>query len=199
LIVARICKTCRKTFTPKRCAIYCSKACWWASPQGRKLQKKRYPKYMEMKREYARKNLRTKEGQDYARGNGSRQEMYVALSQIGIGVTKSNNITELFYLLKRAVKRSKKKFLTEFGKPDCQGVGVEFKIGIDYLRTTQLLYNVATKNRLKVRWFPSWDSLELMLEGKGEDESLLFDSYLSYLQWCEKQMLQSLKRKAHSA
>jgi hypothetical protein len=92
---------------------------------------------------------------------------------------------ELYRRLVKAVNSNNLTARASFkgGRPDAYETGVEFKSGIDNLRGGQLVLDILEGNKNKVRWFPSWDSLERLLEKKGRDESILFDSYLSFVVW----------------
>jgi hypothetical protein len=199
MVEARQCLICQKIFTPKRCAIYCSKICWWKSPKGKKLQKRvnSHPKWIEKKRECARKNSRSIEGQNYRRWFASKKHLRLALQSLGLKSSGEENVSYLYATLRGAAKciEIQSPSGRQLGQPDAKESCVEFKIGMDCLRFTQLIYNVFHGDKGKVRWFPSWDSLERLLEKKGRDESLFFNSYLSYLRWCEKQMLSTVKRR----
>jgi hypothetical protein len=98
------------------------------------------------------------------------------------------SISRLYKLLVKSVYNNKERAnqLLKGGHPDCRQAFVEFKIGVDYLRGNQLIFDILNGRKGRVRWLPSWDSLELTLEKKGKDQSILFSSYLSYLKWCEK-------------
>lgn len=96
------------------------------------------------------------------------------------------SIQDLYNRLVDIVSKNKKEAekMIKGGTPDAEQSFVEFKFGRDTLRPNQIILDILKGRNGKVRWLPSWDSLELTLEKKKRDESILFDSYLSYLKWC---------------
>jgi phytoene dehydrogenase-like protein len=112
-------------------------------------------------------------------------EIKRGLKILGVAFEKYEPTIRLYRKFAAAVKQNKEKAAALFkgGIPDAAKTGVEFKAGIDSLRAQQLVADILRGRKSRVRWFPSWDSLELMLEGKKKDESTLFGSYFSFIKW----------------
>jgi len=68
------------------------------------------------------------------------------------------------------------------GVPDASAIKIEFKIGFDRLRSNQLIWNILNSNVGKVRWSPSYDDIEIALQG-GPNKTRLFESYKDFIIW----------------
>jgi hypothetical protein len=106
---------------------------------------------------------------------------------IGVQIRTKTDVASLYEELVQAVNKNKIKAKRIFkgGIPDAVGSNVEFKFYLDSLRAAQLVLDILGNCKGKIRWVPSYDSLEKTLSG-GENESRLFDSYLEYLLACER-------------
>jgi len=179
-MVRKKCDLCKKGFNATRnSAKYCSKRCYRRSPEAKEWQKTYDASPAKLKYWYSSAGRAS-----YRRGM-TRHELRVAIKLMGGEQKKS--ITDSYYHLVELVKNNEKKAkkILKGGAPDAIEGLVEFKFGIDSLRSHQLLSDILMKRKGRVRWIPSWDSLEKTLAGE-RNESILFDSYLSYLQWCDK-------------
>lgn len=131
---------------------------------------------------------RSPAGRASYRRNGNKIELRKALRGLGgIKIRLKADTTSLYKELVVAVNKNKEKAkkLLYGGSPDAIGTRTEFKFGLDYLRDAQIILDILNGRKSKLRWVPSYDSLEMTLRG-NKNESILFDSYLSFLQACEK-------------
>lgn len=189
---ARRCETCNRWFRNRKGVRFCSRLCCRRRPEYKKIlsEREKEPRNLIRKLKY----LNSLKGRRAWLRSLCRFEIRKALRCLG-ALAKPTTTILLYERLVKVVNRNKKKSGDSIisGVPDCKRIGVEFKIGIDYLRKDQLIYDILHGRKGKVRWLPSWDSLELWLEKKGRDESLFFDSYLSYLKWCDSKKLNYIK------
>ena len=193
------CLCCKIEFRPKRNGRYCSKKCFMKSPE-RKAWERKHNRSIGRINEWRRRNdsfdykeqqrlwRKSQRGQIVLRRSESIRNLNRAIKTLTpTDEYKKVSIADLYRALIYRISKNPRgaKKLIKGGIPDAAGASVEFKAGFDVLRPSQLIYDILKGRKGKVRWLPSWDSLELTLEKKRKDESILFDSYLSYLLWCE--------------
>ena len=182
LEICKICLKCGEEFLAKNGpARFCSRLCY-----RRYLRKNPTP----LKKEKGRKlqYWGTSAGRASYRRNAHRIEIRKALMRLaGPMILFRIDVSFLYKKLVEAVNRDKKKAVRvlEGGTPDAVDTYTEYKFGIDGLRASQMILDILGGHKGKVRWIPNYDSLEITLRG-GKNESILFESYLSYLQACEK-------------
>jgi hypothetical protein len=175
------CQTCKKKFDAERkSARFCSKRCYRRSPEAKAYQKN-YDATSPAKLKY----WYSEPGRLAYRRNASKKQIIVALERLGV-VPESREAGKLYYQLVDAVmnRDEKAREILRGGIPDAKDGWVEFKFGIDFLRADQLIADILEGRRSKVRWLPSWDALEKILEG-GVNDSSLFDSYQNFISYCE--------------
>jgi len=196
--ICNVCEICKNWFVCRhRDTRWCSQACYRKTEQYIKSERNR-PKYMSPETRKRRKEYwQSPAGRASFRRVGTRMELRRSLEKLGLvdSIQPNQSFKSLYKTLIEMVYKDKPKAkeLLKGGKPDCHKTLVEFKVGIDFLRGNQLVFDILNGRKGKVRWLPSWDSLELTLEKKKKDKSILFSSYLSYLKWCEKPYKQQSK------
>jgi hypothetical protein len=115
-----------------------------------------------------------------------RRELGKAISMLGeklVRDTTKNIYLRLATIINKDKEKARKVLIG--GTPDAQETRVEFKFGVDLLRAHQIIFDILKKRTGKVRWLPSYDSLERTLQG-NKNRSILFSSYLSYIMACDK-------------
>jgi hypothetical protein len=106
---------------------------------------------------------------------------------VGAQIRLKTDVASLYQELVEAVNDNKTKAKRVFkgGIPDAAELNTEFKFGLDGLRAGQIVLDILGNCHGKIRWIPSYGSLEKTLRG-GENESFSFKSYLSYLKACDR-------------
>lgn len=191
LTYRKICRGCETVFLAKAArARFCSKNCyrryWRHNPRWVKEEKVRKMNYW-----------RGSSGRASFRRCGNKMELRKALTKmVGIKVRSKVDIPTLYKELVSAVRNNKKKAkkMLHGGFPDAVKLRVEFKIGIDYLRSDQLILDILHGCKGKVRWARSYDSIESVLRGRI-NKTILFSSYLKYLLSCERTKSIDFKQK----
>lgn len=120
----------------------------------------------------------------YAHQRHASEIKYALLKISGEKPAKLSSLEFLYEHLVVAVKRNKRKAAKKFphGKPDAFSSGVEFKIGLDRLHSGQLVRDILIGQTTKVRWFPSYDSIERKFR-TNYDKSKVFKSYKDFILW----------------
>jgi hypothetical protein len=97
---------------------------------------------------------------------------------------RGTSLENLYSLLIEVVKKNRIKAKKKFphGIPDAEKSGVEFKIGLDRLHAGQLVRNILLGQKTRVRWFPSYDSIEKKFQ-TDRDDSKVFQSYKDFILW----------------
>lgn len=192
-MIERVCPICHKKFLKRGGTTFCSRQCY-----------RKTPKMIKWQREYDRsrdnkvrrlKFWNSPAGRAQHRIGMSKQYLYKIVDSLsGKRFPRNTQVQDLYVravmLIKNNPEKAKRKF--PGGDPDAKELRVEFKIGLDSLRSSQFVQNALSGHKNKIRWFPSYDSVELLARG-GENGSKLFNSYLEYLIACEKSRCFDLK------
>ncbi len=174
------CRICKRPFKASRKnARFCSVRCYRKSPAAKAWQKVYDASPAKLKYWYS------EAGRLAWRRNASKKQILVALERLGVP-PQTTEVRSLYHELREAVSSNelRAKKVLRGGNPDAREGYVEFKFGIDILRADQLISNILNGDLSKVRWLPSWDALEKILDG-GLNDSSLFDSYYDFITWCQ--------------
>jgi hypothetical protein len=132
---------------------------------------------------------RTKESLDkhptrYAHQRHVSEIKWAIYKILGERPKRLTSLEDLYPLLVTAVKTNRRKAKERFphGIPDAENFNVEFKVGFDRLHSGQLVRDILFGQRTKVRWFPSYDSIEKKFK-TGVDDSKVFQSYKDFILW----------------
>jgi hypothetical protein len=177
----KTCETCESEFDAKRKnARFCCVRCYRKSPAAVAWQKDYDASPPKLKYWYS------EPGRLAWRRNASKKQILVALERMG-ATPQSTEVNGLYLELREAVGENEAwaREILKGGHPDAREGYVEFKFGVDFLRSDQLISDILDGCRSRVRWLPSYDALEKILQG-GPNDSSLFDSYQSYIIWCQE-------------
>lgn len=94
------------------------------------------------------------------------------------------SLEDVYDILVKVVQSNKRAAKKKFphGIPDASESNVEFKVGFDRLHAGQFVRNILLGQTAKVRWFPSYDSIEKKFQ-TGRDDSKVFQSYKEFILW----------------